>query len=95
MNKPAFQAILTYSPERPVLIFVSSRRQTRLTALDIIGLCASDDRPKRFLHVTDENEIEQIVTAVSDETLKRTVAFGVGMHHAGRTPSLTSRNRSP
>jgi activating signal cointegrator complex subunit 3 len=36
MNKPAYAAICTHSPTKPVLIFVSSRRQTRLTALDLI-----------------------------------------------------------
>jgi len=36
MNKPAYAAICTHSPAKPVLIFVSSRRQTRLTALDLI-----------------------------------------------------------
>ena len=38
MNKPAFQAIQQHSPNKPTLIFVSSRRQTRLTALDLIAL---------------------------------------------------------
>ena len=32
MNKPAFQGIKQHSPTKPVLIFVSSRRQTRVTA---------------------------------------------------------------
>ena len=36
MNKPCFQSIKTHSPNKPVLIFVSSRRQTRLTAMDLI-----------------------------------------------------------
>ena len=36
MNKPAYAAIQVHSPVKPVLIFVSSRRQTRLTALDLI-----------------------------------------------------------
>ncbi|KAL0384901.1 UNVERIFIED_CONTAM: DExH-box ATP-dependent RNA helicase DExH14, partial [Sesamum radiatum] len=36
MNKPTYAAICTHSPTKPVLIFVSSRRQTRLTALDLI-----------------------------------------------------------
>lgn len=36
MNKPTYAAISTHSPTKPVLIFVSSRRQTRLTALDLI-----------------------------------------------------------
>jgi activating signal cointegrator complex subunit 3 len=36
MNKPAYQSIKTHSPDQPVLVFVSSRRQTRLTAMDLI-----------------------------------------------------------
>lgn len=47
MNKPAYAAICTHSPTKPVLIFVSSRRQTRLTALDLIQVSGSkDDRTK-------------------------------------------------
>ena len=42
MNKPTFKAINTHSKDNPVLVFVSSRRQTRLTALDLIALCAAD-----------------------------------------------------
>jgi activating signal cointegrator complex subunit 3 len=37
-----------------VLIFVSSRRQTRLTALDLMAYAAADDRPRVFLHMTGE-----------------------------------------
>lgn len=84
MNKPAFQAIKAYSPSRPVLIFVSSRRQTRLTALDLIGLCATDDNPKQFVQASDNpEELHRLVKNVTDETLQRTLEFGVGMHHAG------------
>ena len=36
MNKPAYAAIQAHCPLKPVLVFVSSRRQTRLTALDLI-----------------------------------------------------------
>ena len=42
MNRPSYKAIMTHSRNNPVLIFVSSRRQTRLTALDLIALCAAD-----------------------------------------------------
>uniref|UniRef100_A0A8C5ESZ6 Activating signal cointegrator 1 complex subunit 3 n=1 Tax=Gouania willdenowi TaxID=441366 RepID=A0A8C5ESZ6_GOUWI len=67
MNKPTFQAIRSHSPAKPVLIFVSSRRQTRLTALDLIAYLATEDNPKQWL----------------DSNLKLTLAFGIGMHHAG------------
>ncbi|KAJ8354135.1 hypothetical protein SKAU_G00217020 [Synaphobranchus kaupii] len=56
MNKPVFQAIRSHSPAKPVLIFVSSRRQTRLTALDLIAFLATEDDPKQWLH-QDEREV--------------------------------------
>jgi len=47
MNKPCFQEIQIHSPKKPTLIFVSSRRQTRLTALDLISCLATDSNPKQ------------------------------------------------
>jgi len=89
MNKPAFQAILTHSPAKPVLIFVASRRQTRLTALDLISLCAASENPRRFLHMEFEEMDYLVQNNVKDETLKHTLEFGIGIHHAG----LDSRDR--
>lgn len=83
MNKPAFMAIKQHSPEKPVLIFVASRRQTRLTALDLIHLCGMEDNPRRFLNIDDEEELQYYISKVSDETLKLSLQFGIGLHHAG------------
>lgn len=55
MNKPAFAAIQTYSPDKPVLIFVSSRRQTRLTAFDLVAFLGVRDDPKQWLHLQEED----------------------------------------
>ncbi|XP_071957193.1 activating signal cointegrator 1 complex subunit 3-like [Antedon mediterranea] len=82
MNKPTFKAIKTHSPSKPTLIFVSSRRQTRLTALDQIAFLATDNNPKQWLHMP-ENEMESIISGIKDHNLKLTLAFGIGMHHAG------------
>lgn len=46
-----------------VLVFVSSRRQTRLTALDLIAYAAADDRPRQFLRLSDA-EMEQHLAGV-------------------------------
>lgn len=82
MNRPTFQAIRQYSPCTPALVFVSSRRQTRLTALDLIAYLAGEENPKQFLHLP-ENKLEQILSGVKDSNLKLTLAFGIGLHHAG------------
>ncbi|PAA64041.1 hypothetical protein BOX15_Mlig030796g1, partial [Macrostomum lignano] len=82
MNKPAFQAIRQHSPAKPVLIFVSSRRQTRLTALDLIAYLAGEDDPKQWLHM-EEAESALVIDMSRDANLKLTLAFGIGLHHAG------------
>jgi replicative superfamily II helicase len=83
MNKPIYAAVATHSPEKPVLVFVSSRRQTRLTALELISLCASDENPRRFLHMDPEHCQALVDATVKDAALKHTLVFGVGIHHAG------------
>ena len=52
-------AIKTHSPDKPVLVFVSSRRQTRLTALDLIAFLAAEDNPKQWLHM-GEMEVSRL-----------------------------------
>ncbi|EDW23748.1 GL23759 [Drosophila persimilis] len=82
MNRPTFQAIRTYSPCEPTIVFVSSRRQTRLTALDLITFVAGDVNPKQYLHIK-EYAMELILQNIRDQNLKFCLAFGIGLHHAG------------
>ncbi|KAI3955130.1 hypothetical protein MKX01_034159 [Papaver californicum] len=89
MNKPAYAAICTHSPTKPVLIFVSSRRQTRLTALDLIQFAASDEHPIQFLNMAEE-PLQMVLSQVTDQNLRHTLQFGIGLHHAG----LNDKDRS-
>ena len=96
MNKPTFKAIMNHAREHPVLVFVSSRRQTRLTALDLLALVMAEQQEKiaqqggnayveyksPFLHM-DPEEIAAISEFIKDDNLKQTIQHGVGMHHAG------------
>lgn len=86
MNKPAFMAIKQHSPNKPVLIFVASRRQTRLTALELIHLCGAESDPRRFLKLSD-SELQEILENVKDDTLRIALQFGMGLHHAGLVES--------
>ncbi|GJZ02296.1 DExH-box ATP-dependent RNA helicase DExH14 [Tanacetum coccineum] len=89
MNKPTYAAICTHSPTKPVLIFVSSRRQTRLTALDLIQFAAADEHPVQFLAVPKE-ALQMVLSQVTDQNLRHTLEFGIGLHHAG----LNDKDRS-
>ncbi|KAI9305339.1 Sec63 Brl domain-containing protein [Cunninghamella echinulata] len=84
MNKPTYAAIKTHSPTQPVIVFVSSRRQTRLTAQDLIAYCGMEDNPRQWLHM-DDRDIEPLLDRVHDESLRMSLAFGIGLHHAGLT----------
>jgi activating signal cointegrator complex subunit 3 len=86
MNKPAYAAIQEFSPIKPVLIFVSSRRQTRLTAMDLISYAAGDESPSLFLGC-DHAYMEAMAQTASDEALRHTLVYGIGLHHAGLSPS--------
>lgn len=84
MNKPAYNAIKKFSDERPVIIFVSSRRQTRLTALDLIGLMMHETGGESSRYVKcPQEDLDMYISMVQDEYLIQTLTFGIGMHHAG------------
>jgi len=87
MNRPTFLAIKTHSPDKPVIVFVASRRQTRLTAKDLINFCGMEENPKRFLHFPSEEDLQLTLSAVKDLALKEALSFGIGLHHAGLVES--------
>ena len=82
MNRPTFLAIKAHSPEKPVIVFVPSRRQTRLTARDLINFCGLEDNPRRFVHMS-EDDLMLNLSRVKDEALREALSFGIGLHHAG------------
>ncbi|GBC25635.1 uncharacterized protein OCT59_020043 [Rhizophagus irregularis] len=84
MNKPAFNSIMRHSPQKPVIVFVSSRRQTRLTAQDLIAYCCLTENPYHFLRMPEE-ELQMILSRIKDNSMKNTLTFGIGLHHAGLT----------
>ncbi len=86
MNQPCFNAIINFSDNKPVLIFVSSRRQTRLTALDLIALSANNSLGEHLQYPflkTSIAEINSYIELVQDENLKNSLIYGIGLHHAG------------
>ncbi|EXJ80853.1 hypothetical protein A1O3_07139 [Capronia epimyces CBS 606.96] len=87
MNRPTYLAIKNHSPDKPVIVFVASRRQTRLTAKDLINYCGMEEDPRRFLHFDSEDDFQHTLAAVKDAALKEALSFGIGLHHAGLVES--------
>ena len=75
---------MKHSKRKPVIVFVPSRKQTRITAIDLLTFAASENTPDCFLHA-DAEDIESFVNKVADKTLKETLSQGVGYIHEGLT----------
>ena len=66
MAKPLYHAIVVHAPKKPVIVFVPSRKQTRLTAIDVLTFCAADMQHNRFLHV-NEDDLQPYLEKIDDK----------------------------
>ncbi|KAJ7097861.1 putative RNA helicase [Mycena belliarum] len=81
MSKPAYLAIVEYSPTKPVIIFVPSRRQCRLTVDNLLTHCAADENPDRFLNVEDAEVLRPHFENISEQGLVDCLKHGIGYYH--------------
>lgn len=63
-------------------MFVPSRKQSQLTAIDMITYAAAEGQPDRFLTVP-EAEIAPVVETIREPALQQTLGHGVGFIHQG------------
>ncbi len=80
MAKPTYAAILGMAPDKPAMVFVPNRKQTRATALDLLGACVADDDEDRFLHAAID-EIAPLLQRVNETALADSISHGIGYFH--------------
>lgn len=80
MSKPAYLSIVEHSPTKPVIIFVPSRQQCRLTADDLLIHCVADDNEDRFLNIEVE-DLQPHLDHISNRDLVETLKHGIGFYH--------------
>jgi pre-mRNA-splicing helicase BRR2 len=93
MAKPVYNAVSRHTSKKnskgkPAIVFVPSRKQTTLTAVDLITFAAADGNPNLF--VADEDEMEEMKEAIAnirDATLQQAAASGVVYCHAAMRPA--------
>lgn len=86
MSRPAYQSILQLSPDKPALVFVPSRKQTRSTAMDLLAACAMDDDEDRFLNA-DLEELAPLLSRIQEQTLATSLTHGIGYYHEALSPT--------
>jgi pre-mRNA-splicing helicase BRR2 len=86
MAKPAYLAIKQLSADRPAIVFVPNRKQTRATARDLLAACHVDGDGSdggdddRFLHAPRE-QLEPLLARVHEAALAEAIRHGVGYYH--------------
>jgi pre-mRNA-splicing helicase BRR2 len=86
MAKPAYLAVTTLSPDKPAIIFVPSRKQTRATARDLLTAAVGDDDEDRFLNVEVE-QIQKLLDRVQEGALAEALSHGIGYYHEALSQS--------
>jgi pre-mRNA-splicing helicase BRR2 len=86
MAKPAYLAITQMSADKPAMLFVPNRKQTRSTARDLLAACLADDDEDRFLHA-DVQQMKPLLDRIHEEALAEALSHGVGYYHEALSQS--------
>uniref|UniRef100_A0A915JEM5 Helicase ATP-binding domain-containing protein n=1 Tax=Romanomermis culicivorax TaxID=13658 RepID=A0A915JEM5_ROMCU len=90
MAKPAYNAIVKHAGvlrPKPAVVFVPTRKQTLLTAIDLLSFASADNHPNRFLHVKSVEDLLPFSNKLQDKELNETLKAGVGFLHEGTSSS--------
>ncbi|KAK9927935.1 hypothetical protein M0R45_025095 [Rubus argutus] len=86
MAKPTYTAIVQHAKNgKPALVYVPTRKHSRLTALDLMTYSDADSGGRPPFLLRSPEEIEPFIEKISDEILARTLRHGVGYLHEGLT----------
>ena len=104
LAKPVYLGISQYCCDeddgsKQAIVFVPNRKQSQLSALELVGYSIIDPAGRRFLHFPDLSispgsspaDVDELVRqamgkyldAISEPTLKRTLLYGIGYIHEG------------
>ena len=86
MVKPTYSSIIQMSPDKPAIVFVPGRKQTRTTALNLLAACIADDDEDRFLHASID-EITPLLDRIHERALAESISHGIGYFHEALSSS--------
>ncbi|KAH0437006.1 pre-mRNA splicing helicase [Colletotrichum camelliae] len=86
MAKPTYLAITQMSADKPAIVFVPSRKQTRATTRDLLTAAFMDDDEDRFLHAEPE-QLRPLLERINEEALAEALSHGVGYYHEALSQS--------
>lgn len=87
MGKPVYNAVMRHSEGKPSLIFVPSRRQAQLTAIDLMTYHQSIDGDTFLSKETNALEIADVAACLREPALQQVTSSGIGFLHDGMVES--------
>lgn len=83
MAKPTYVGI---SKATQSIVFVPSRKQCKLTAIELIAFCVAEGSPRKFIKVS-EDEIMPFVKKIEDASLSELLLSGIAYYHEALSKS--------
>jgi len=83
MGKPVYNAVTRYSEGKPSIVFVPSRRQAQLTAIDLMTYHQSIDGKTFLGKESNTEEISTVAENLREPALQQVTTFGIGFLHDG------------
>lgn len=87
MGKPVYNAVMRHSEGKPSIIFVPSRRQAQLTAIDLMTYHQSIDGETFLGKDTSKDEVREISANLREAALQQVTTSGIGFLHDGMVES--------
>jgi pre-mRNA-splicing helicase BRR2 len=87
MAKPVFNALDRHIGQGTALVFVPSRRQAQLTAIDIMSYSASSGSESYRGNSTSEEELTKLASTLREPALQQVLPAGVAFVHGGMVQS--------
>ncbi|KAI2509391.1 Sec63 Brl domain [Fragilaria crotonensis] len=91
MSKPVYNAVARHGQGRSVMVFVPSRKQAQLTAIDLMTYQESQQESTFLGKIDDQQAFNQNCASIRDESLKHVAMAGIGFLYEGmRQSDLTT-----
>jgi pre-mRNA-splicing helicase BRR2 len=86
MAKPVYNSVLKHRDGKSAIVYVSSRRQAQLTAIDMMTYNESRGDSPFFDHICHD-ELKLASTKIKEPTLQQVMEAGIGFVHGGMANS--------
>ena len=87
MGKPVYNAVMRHSEGKPSLIFVPSRRQAQLTAIDLMTYYQSIEGETFLGKGADAEAVAKVASNLREPALQQVTTSGIGFLHDGMVES--------